>query len=233
MGFLVKLVGKELKDVTLYLEIAVENIIEGKIIAFPTNSVYGLGGDPSNLDVINRLYEIKFRDRSKGFLLLASDIEEAMKIAEFNDLAHKLAEKYWPGQLTLILKKKDHDLIPPEITANKNTVGLRVPENKIILEILNILKSKGYLGVIIGTSANYSGDPPCISGEEVAKKIIKPIDLTSPIDLILDGGKSKSQISTTIIDCTTLVPKFLRIGKFTEEEILEYLSKESDSYEKF
>ena len=219
MGFLVKLAGKELKEIAIYLEIAVENIIEGKIVAFPTNSVYGIGGNPLDLNVINRLYDIKFRDRSKGFLLLASDIEEALKIAEFNDLSHKLAKQYWPGQLTLILKRKDQNIIPPEVTAFKNTIGLRVPENEIILEILNILKSKGHLGVIIGTSANYSGEPPCVSGEGVAKKLL------SPIDLIIDGGKSKSQLSTTIVDCSTPVPKFLRIGKIPKEEILEFLSK--------
>ncbi len=219
MGFLVKLAGKELKEISFYLEIAVENIIEGKIISFPTNSVYGIGGNPLNLNVINRLYDIKFRDRSKGFLLLASDIEEALKIAEFNDLAHKLANHYWPGQLTLILNKKAQNIIPPEVTAFKTTIGLRVPENEIILEILNILKSKGHLGVIIGTSANYSGEPPCISGGEVAKKVL------SPIDLIIDGGKSKSQLSTTIVDCSTSEPNFLRIGKIPQEEILELLSK--------
>jgi len=204
MGFLVKLAGKELKEIAIYLEIAVENIIEGKIVAFPTNSVYGIGGNPLDLNVINRLYDIKFRDRSKGFLLLAS---------------HKLAKQYWPGQLTLILKRKDQNIIPPEVTAFKNTIGLRVPENEIILEILNILKSKGHLGVIIGTSANYSGEPPCVSGEGIAKKLL------SPIDLIIDGGKSKSQLSTTIVDCSTPVPKFLRIGKIPKEEILEFLSK--------
>ena len=219
MGFLIKLGGKALKEITFYLEIAVENIIEGKIIGFPTNSVYGIGGNPLNLNVINRLYDIKYRDKSKGFLLLASDIEEVLKIAEFNDLAYKLVKRYWPGQLTLILKKKDQNIIPPEVTAYKNTIGLRVPENEIILEILNILKSKGHLGVVIGTSANYSGEPPCISGEEVAKKIL------SPIDLIIDSGRSKSQLSTTIVDCTTPIPKFLRIGKIPKEEILDFLSK--------
>lgn len=219
MGFLIKLGGKALKEITFYLEIAVENIIEGKIIAFPTNSVYGIGGNPLNLNVINRLYDIKYRDKSKGFLLLASDIEEVLKIAEFNDLAYKLAKRYWPGQLTLILKKNDQNIIPPEVTAYKDTIGLRVPENEIILGILNILKSKGHLGVIIGTSANYSGEPPCISGEGVAKKIL------SPIDLIIDSGKSKSQLSTTIVDCTTPIPKFLRIGKIPKEEILDFLSK--------
>jgi L-threonylcarbamoyladenylate synthase len=220
MGFLVKLGGKELKDIEIYLKIAVENILEGKIIAFPTNSVYGIGGNPLDLGVINKIYDIKFRDRDKGFLLLASDFEEANKIAEFNDLAIKLVNKYWPGQLTLILKKKEPSIIPPEITGFKNTIGLRVPENEIILRILNLLKQDGHPGVLIGTSANYSGEPPCVSGDEVAKKLL------SPIDLILDGGKSKSQISTTIVDCTTLKPKLLRIGSISEEQIKEFLSIE-------
>ena len=217
MGFLIKLGGKKLEDIELYLKIAVENIIEGKVIAFPTNSVYGIGGSPLNLNVVNRLYDIKFRDRTKGFLLLVSDYEEALKIAEFNDLAKKLAKQYWPGQLTLVLKKKEPSIIAPEVAAFKNTIGLRVPENEIILRILNLLNQEGHLGVIIGTSANYSGEPPCISGEEVVKKLL------NPIDLILDGGKSKSKLSTTIVDCTTEVPKFLRIGKIAEEEILEFL----------
>jgi L-threonylcarbamoyladenylate synthase len=219
MGFLIKLAGKELKEIELYLKIAVEYIIEGKVIAFPTNSVYGIGGSPLNLDVINRIYDIKYRDREKGFLLLASDLDEVLKIAEFNELALKLAKHYWPGQLTLILKKKVQSIIPPEVTAFKNTIGIRVPENEIILRTVSLLKKEGHLGIIIGTSANYSGEPPCISGDEVAKKIL------SPIDLILDGGKSKLQLSTTIVDCTNLEPKFLRIGVITKEEILEFLSQ--------
>jgi L-threonylcarbamoyladenylate synthase len=219
MGFLVKLKGKKLDEIKIYLEIAVENLIEGKVIAFPTNSVYGIGGNPLNSDVINRIFDIKFRDRKKGFLLLASDLEEALKVAEFNDLAKRLVNQYWPGQLTLILKKKEPNIIPPEVTAFKDTIGLRVPENEIILNILKLLKEQGHLGVIIGTSANYSGEPPCISGDEVAKKLL------SPIDFIIDGGKSESQISTTIVDCTTSKPRFLRIGKIPEEEILEMLSK--------
>lgn len=218
MGFLIRLAGKELKDTEFYLQIAVENIIEGKIIAFPTNSVYGIGGDPLNLDVVERIFEIKFRDRSKGLLLLVSDFEEASKIVEFNEVAKRLADKYWPGQLTLILKRKEPNFIPLEVSAHQDTLGLRVPENKIILKILRILKEKGYLGGIIGTSANYSGEPPSISGDEVVKKLL------SPIDLIIDGGKSKSKTPTTIIDCTTQELKFLRIGKISREEINDYLS---------
>lgn len=219
MGFLIKLAGKELKEIEFYLRIVVENIIEGKVIAFPTDSVYGIGGDPQNLDVINRIYDIKFRDRSKGLLLLLSDYKEATKIAEFNDIASKLANHYWPGQLTLILKKKEPSFIPPEVTAFQDTIGLRVPENEIILKILKLLKSEGHFGGIIGTSANYTGEPPSISGEEVTKKIL------SPIDLIIDGGKSKSKVPTTIVDCTSQKIKFLRIGEIPEEEIFEFLSK--------
>ncbi|MFX1361642.1 MAG: L-threonylcarbamoyladenylate synthase, partial [Promethearchaeota archaeon] len=112
MGFLIKLKGKNLEEIKPYLEIAVDNIIEGKIIAFPTDSVYGMGGDPQNLNLIDRIYKIKFRDRSKGLLLLVSDIEEAYKVAKFNALARSLAQKFWPGLLTLILKRKEPNIIP-------------------------------------------------------------------------------------------------------------------------
>jgi len=219
MGFLIKLAGKKLKDIEVYLKTAVNFIVKGKVISFPTDSVYGIGGDPQNLEVINRIYDIKFRDRSKGLLLLVSDYEEATRIAEFNDIARKLAFKYWPGQLTMILKKKEPCIIPPEATAFQNTIGLRVPENEIILRMLHLLKEQGHFGGIIGTSANYSGEPPSISGEEVTKKIL------SPIDFIVDGGKSKSKLPTTIVDCTSQKIKFLRIGEISEEEIIEYLSE--------
>lgn len=217
MGFLVKLSGNLDKDTEMFLETAVEWIMEGKLIGFPTNSVYGLGGDPLNLSLLERIYNIKFRERSKGFLLLVSDCEEASKIAEFNSNAKKLANHFWPGQLTLILKRREPNIIPLEVTALQDTIGLRVPENEIILKILEILKQKGRFGGIIGTSANYSGEPPSISGAEVARKFL------GTIDYIIDSGKSKSQIPTTIVDCTSDGLKFLRIGKITEEEIRSIL----------
>jgi len=213
MGLLVKIAGKKLEDIDVFLEKAVEVINDGGVIAFPTNSVYGLGGDPLNLEIINRIYDIKYRDRSKGLLLLVADIEEAEKVAEFNKIGYKLAEHFWPGQLTLILNKKEPNIIPPEVTAGKNTIGIRVPENEIVLTILKKLKIKGYFGGIIGTSANYSGEPPSISGNEVSKKFL------APIDLILDGGKTKTKVPTTIVDCTLEELKLLRTGVVTEEEI--------------
>jgi len=217
MGFLVKLSGNLDKDTEMFLETAVDWIMEGKLIGFPTNSVYGLGGDPLNLNLVERIYNIKFRERSKGFLLLVSDFEEASKIAKFNDIAEKLANHFWPGQLTLILKRREPNIIPLEVTALQDTIGLRVPENEVILKILEILKNKGRFGGLIGTSANYSGETPSISGAEVARKFL------GTIDYIIDSGKSKSQIPTTILDCTSDELKFLRIGKISEEEIRRVL----------
>ncbi len=217
MGFLIKLKGKKIQELEFVFETAVENIIEGKLIAFPTNSVYGLGGDPLNLEVVNRIYDIKYRDRSKGLLLLVADTEEAEKIADFNKISYKLAEHFWPGQLTLVLKRKEPNIIPPEVTACKNTIGIRVPENEIVLTILRKLKSKGYFGGIIGTSANYSGEPPSTSGDEVAKKFL------TPIDLIIDGGKTQTKIPTTILDCTSEELRLLRIGVIKEKDIEDFM----------
>ena len=222
MGLLVKIAGKKLEDIDVFLEKAVETVTSGGVIAFPTNSVYGLGGDPLNIEVINKIYDIKYRDRSKGLLLLVADIEEAEKVAEFNKIGYKLAERFWPGQLTLILNKKEPNIIHPEVTAGKNTIGIRIPENEIVLTILKKLKINGYFGGIIGTSANYSGEPPSISGDQVAKKFL------TPIDLILDGGKTKTKVPTTIVDCTSEELKLLRIGVVKEEEIEDFIKLNKD-----
>ena len=218
MGFLIKLKGKDIKEVDLYLENAVDTIIEGKTIAFPTNSVYGIGGDPLNFELVEKIYQIKFRDRTKGLLLLVADFEEAEKLAEFNRESKILANTFWPGQLTLILKRKTSCIIPEEVTASKETIGIRIPENEIILTILKKLKERGHFGGIVGTSANYSGEKPSVSGDEVSRKFL------NPIDLIIDSGKSKSKIPTTIVDCTTQSLQILRLGVISEEDIIGALS---------
>lgn len=220
MGLLIKFSEKNKKKISEYYELIVNFIADGKIIAFPTNSVYGLGGDPFNPDVIRRLQDIKFRDRDKGFLLLLSDCEEASKIVVFNNVAEKLVKRYWPGQLTLILKRKVPNMIPMEVSGFRDTIGVRIPENEVILGILKKLKSKGKFGGIIGTSANFSGEKPSISGAEVAKSFM------GNIDLILDSGKSRSKMPTTIVDCSEDIVKILRIGKITKDEISEVIGTE-------
>ncbi len=218
MGFLIKISEHDTEYIKIFLNTAVDFVIEGKLIAFPTDSVYGLGGDPLNLDVIEKLYKIKFRDREKGFLLLVADLEEAQKIAEFNPNALKLADKFWPGQLSLILKRKLPNIIPPEISSFKETIGLRVPGNEIISSILKSLKERGHFGGLIGTSANYSNEPPSISGAEVSKKFL------THIDLIIDAGISKSKVPTTIVDCTREEIAIKRLGAISEEQVFQAIS---------
>ncbi|MHA1805763.1 MAG: L-threonylcarbamoyladenylate synthase [Promethearchaeota archaeon] len=219
MGFLIRVAGKNIEDTKMFLDIAVDYIIEGKIVAFPMDSVYGLGGDPLNLDVIERLNQIKFQEENKGFFLLLTDMEEAVKIAEFNPMALKLAKKFWPGQLNLVLKRKSPSIIPPEVSLHADTIGIQVPQNQLILTILNLLKERGYFAGILATSANYSDEPPSISGKEVVRKFL------TQIDLILDGGVSEFKIPTTMVDCTGDTPVFLRIGVLKEEQILEALKE--------
>jgi L-threonylcarbamoyladenylate synthase len=219
MGFLIKVSGKSLEEIRVFLDVAVDKIIRGDIIAFPTNSVYGLGCDPNNLNAVRRLCGIKFREFSKGFLLLVYNIQTAKKIVEFTDIAENLAEKFWPGELTLILKRKAECIIPPEVVGSEETIGLRVPKNEVILEILKGLNDKGFFAGIVGTSANYSGEKPSVDGQEVARKFLQPIDL------IIDAGESISKIPTTIVDCTQEEIKILREGKITREQIFEVISE--------
>ncbi|MBA7507762.1 Threonylcarbamoyl-AMP synthase [subsurface metagenome] len=217
MGLLLKL-SRDNKLDKIFLEKAADAVIEGKIIAYPTNTVYGLGGDPQNLKVINRIFEMKFRERDKGLPILVSDIEEARKIGEFNLYASQIAEYFWPGQVTIIVKKILKS-IPQKLTGGKQTVAIRVPENGIILAILGNLKSKGVLGGIIGTSANISDQENIIEGEYIPKLLF------DQIDVILDCGKTLTQIPSTIVDCSSAKKKselkFLRIGSISKEEILK------------
>jgi L-threonylcarbamoyladenylate synthase len=216
LGLLLKLSGIKSID-SIFLEKAANAIIEGKIIAYPTNTVYGLGGDPFNLNVIDKIFSIKFRERNKGFPILVSDLNEAMKIGRFNIFAKRIAEKFWPGQVTLVVDKIVSS-IPDELTGGSKTIAIRIPENKIILKILEIIKNKGYFGGIIGTSANISDHENIIKGEDIPKILF------GQIDVIIDGGLTLTKIPSTIIDCSSVEKKFelkfLRIGSVTKEDIL-------------
>jgi len=220
MGLLLKL-SRDNKLDQIFLEKAADAVIEGKIIAYPTNTVYGLGGDPHNLKVINRIFEMKFRERDKGLPVLINDLNEALKIGKFNELAQKIAEKFWPGQVTIVVEKKP-GFIPDELTGGKETIALRVPENEVILSVVNILREKGHFGGIIGTSANISDQENIIEGEYIPKLLF------GQIDVILDGGKTITQRPSTIVDCSSAKKKselkFLRIGSISKEEILKIIN---------
>jgi len=183
-----------------YIIDAYEN---GKIIAFPTDTVYGIGCDPFNKDSISRIYDLKKRQGEKRFPILGSSKKELEKIVEFNSDAKKISERFWPGQVTLLLP------IKKEITKKIETNGklaVRVPNNECILSILEECK------LIVGTSANISGEKSILDASEFKIKLPE-------IDVLVDGGKIISSGESTIIDFVNNELKIIREGTVSKDEI--------------
>lgn len=187
------------------INLATKAIKKGGIIVFPTDTVYGIGCDPYNQDSVKSIYKIKNRDSSKLFPVLGLSIKELSKIAFFDKRAIKIAEKYWPGELTLVLKLKDEKL---KQTLNLDEkIALRVPNNDCILSILKECK------LIVGTSANISGYKSFRDPEECIKNI-------SGYDFFVDGGTIPSNGESTVVEIDKEI-MVLRQGKVSEKEIME------------
>lgn len=187
-------------------------IRDGGIVIFPTETVYGIGTNGFNEESIRKIYEIKKRDFSKPISLLVSNMEMVKMVAEdISDLEYALMEKFWPGPFTIILKKKKD--VPDILTANGDTVGIRMPSGEIAKKIIE------YAGVPIATpSANISGKP---SGTNI-DNIIKDFD--GKVDCIIDSGESKLGIASTIVKVINNVPHILREGSITKKQIEEVVN---------
>lgn len=185
---------------------AVKIVKEGGIIVYPTDTVYGLGCDPFNENAVKKLIKVK-GERKKPLPILASSIKDVEKIAFITPLARKLISIFWPGPLTIVLKKKP--VLPSIVTFGLDSVGVRVPRNSFTIELI-----KNCGGLLIGTSANISGATPCTSIEEVLKQ------LNQKVDLMIDGGKTEIGIGSTVIDLTKKEIKILREGPISYEEII-------------
>ena len=188
------------------IKVAIKKIKAGEIIVFPTDTVYGLGCDPYNKKTVSRLYEIKKREKTKPFPILGISKTELEKIAEFNTLERKIAEKFWPGQVTLILKIKD-EKIRQSLCLDKK-IAVRVPKNQCVLSLLKECK------LLVGTSANISGTTPFTDPNECDKNLIK-------YDLLIDGGIISNQKESTIVEIVGDDIKILREGNVSEMEIRE------------
>ena len=184
-----------------------QDIKKGEIAIFPTETVYGIGTNGLNENAVKRLYEVKNRNLNKPINLLVSNIEMVkMVVKDITDLEYKLMEKFFPGPFTIILKKKD--IVPNILTANKNTVGIRMPDCKITTELIN------YAGCPIATSSAN------ISDMQSATKVSDIVDdLYKKVDYIIDGGKSDIGIASTIVEVIDDIPYILRQGSITEDEI--------------
>jgi len=193
---------------------AAKALKDGHLVAFPTETVYGLGADATNEKAVSRIYSVKGRPTDHPLIVHISSINQLEKWAiEIPEYAIKLAQEFWPGPMTLILKRSE--LAKDFITGNQVNVGVRVPVHPVALELLSEFKKLGGLG-IAAPSANRFGAVSPTSGFDVQEEIGNYLDNT---DQILDGGKSLVGIESTIINCLSDTPVVLRPGFVTLEDI--------------
>jgi L-threonylcarbamoyladenylate synthase len=192
-----------------HIDTVVRCLNAGQLVALPTDTFYGLAVDPVNLRAVERIYELKSRARHKPLSLLIAEVAQAYELAREIDFAFdRLAEKFWPGPLTLIVKAGGK--LPLRVTAHTGNVALRVPEAPICRAVV------ARLGLpITATSANLSGHPECTHAASVREQI------GDRLDLIVDGGPTARAIPTTIVDLSGGGPSWmiLREGAIPTHEI--------------
>jgi len=203
------------------IEKGVKILQKGGVIAFPTDTVYGLGADAFNSTAVERIYEIKNRPKHRQLPLLIADVERLTILAEpIPAIAWFLARRFWPGGLTLVLSKTDS---LPVYLASGRTMAVRVPNHPVCLALIQHLGNP-----IIGTSANISGQPTALTAEEVGQQ------LGGKIDLIINGGKCPGGKESTVVDVTHEAPVILRQGIIPSHEIdkayKEYLELNNEAH---
>jgi L-threonylcarbamoyladenylate synthase len=193
---------------------AAQVLKSGALVAFPTETVYGLGADATNPAAVARIYQVKGRPADHPLIVHLSEVHDISDWSEdIPDYAIALARNFWPGPMTLILKRSA--LAQDFITGAQDTVGVRVPNHPVALSLLAEFKKLGGKG-IAAPSANRFGHVSPTTAAAVQEEIGAYL---SADDLILDGGPAQVGLESTIIDCTGDVPKILRPGAITEEMI--------------
>lgn len=188
------------------------NIINnGGLVAFPTETVYGLGANGLNEDAVRKIYIAKNRPQDNPLILHVSSKEEVNELVDnIPEIAKMCMDKFWPGPLTIIFVKSN--LVPNIITGGLNSVAIRMPNNEIAL---NLIKKAGT--PIAAPSANTSGSP----SPTIAKHVIE--DLDKKVDMIIDGGSAEVGLESTILDLSGDIPTILRPGGVTIEQIREIM----------
>jgi tRNA threonylcarbamoyl adenosine modification protein (Sua5/YciO/YrdC/YwlC family) len=194
---------------------AADQIRAGEVLGMPTDTFYGLAADPFNLRAVDRVYEIKSRSRHKPLSLLIESVEQAEELAKpLPEEFHALARKFWPGPLTIIVRAASR--LPLKVTANTGNVALRIPSSAIPLAVVQAARI-----AITATSANLSGESECTTAEAVRDQ------LQDRISIIVDGGPSPREVSSTIIDLTDEEArwKVMREGAIPSQEISEFFAR--------
>jgi L-threonylcarbamoyladenylate synthase len=193
---------------------AAKALKDGHLVAFPTETVYGLGADATNEKAVARIYSVKGRPTNHPLIVHISSINKLEDWAtDIPDYAVNLARKFWPGPMTLILPRKD--IAKDFITGGQNNVGLRVPNEPIALELLKKFETLGGKGVV-APSANRFGAVSPTKANDVLEELGAYF---KEGDRIIDGGQCDLGLESTIVDCTTAEPRILRIGLLTRESI--------------
>ena len=193
------------------LRVALQTLKGGRLVAFPTDTVYGLGALVQIPHSIQALYTVKGREAAKAIPLLLSSPEQLDQVAlAVSRMARRLAERFWPGPLTLVVPK--HPSLPEELSSQA-TVGVRMPDHPVALALLRLT------GPLAVTSANRSGAESAVTAQEVVKA------LGGRIDLVLDGGKTPGGVSSTVVDCSGDAPLILRQGPISLEALQQALSE--------
>jgi L-threonylcarbamoyladenylate synthase len=211
MSIISKCTASAIKD-------AATTLIKGDLVAFPTETVYGLGADATNEDAIRRVYDVKGRPIGHPLIVHISSIGNLEKWArDIPEYAVNLARAFWPGPMTLILLRTD--LAKDFVTGSQDNVGIRVPSHTVALALLKEFEEQGGLGVA-APSANRFG---AVSPTTAAAVELELADFLSKNDQILDGGPCLVGVESTIINCTQNKPSILRPGAVTKEMIEETL----------
>ena len=194
----------------LHISQAIATLKDGGVVAFPTDTVYGVGVDPFQPDAVRKLYQIKGRPIDKPIPILVGSVSDVERVAQnLPPTFSRLAEQFWPGELTIIVEAKS---LPPEITAGGDTVGVRMPDHPLALALL-----QRFGGAIATTSANKSDEPPATSAEEVRA------ELGALVNIILDGGQTATKIASTVLDLSVSPPQIRRDGGISVDQLAPFM----------
>ncbi len=193
------------------LKEAVRVLLQGGLVVFPTETVYGVAALAEDAEAVARIYAAKARPRHMAIPVMVAEPEAVTAVARPLSGFWSLAEAFWPGPLTIILPKTE--ALPPIVTAGGDTVALRIPDHPLALALLRAVERP-----LAVTSANRSGQPPALTAQDALDQ------LEGGVDVIIDGGRAPGGQPSTIIDLTQTPPRILRFGPIPAEALFAALS---------